>query len=482
MTAVSGERTVSDSKNDRKPERTPWSGRFTSEVHPVVRRFTRSIHFDRRLATADIRGSEAHVRMLAAQGIIPESDRDAILEGLATIRNEITDGSFPFRDELEDIHMNIEARLRELIGEPGERLHTGRSRNDQVALDVKLYCLETAAAWRREIVGAVERLVYRAGPLKSDLFPAWTHMQAAQPISWAHYLLAFAAMLARDEARLDSYCSRHGISPLGAGALSGSSLPLAPDATARELGFEAAFVNSYDVVGDRDAVLELSQTACQIMIHLSRFSEDFIYMSSTPVGWIELPDALCTGSSMMPQKKNPDLLELTRGKTASVIGHSQALTVLLKGLPTSYHRDLQQDKEHLFAIADIGGDALQVLQVLLEGFAICREKASKALEHGFLMATELAEYLVARGVPFRSAHRRVGELVGHCVAEGLELHELPTDEVLRLLPEADRDVISVLDPRCVLTRRTHSGSTGLEAVEKQLDDWREWLAARRSSN
>ncbi|MEJ2144461.1 MAG: argininosuccinate lyase [Acidobacteriota bacterium] len=473
---------MSDSEQEGKPETTPWSGRFTSEVHPVVQRFTRSIHFDKRLAMLDIRGSEAHVRMLAEQGIIPESDRDAILDGLERIRNEIREGSFPFRDELEDIHMNIETRLQELIGEPGERLHTGRSRNDQVALDVKLYCLETASAWRRAIVGAVEWIVDRAGPLKQDVFPAWTHLQAAQPVSWAHYLLAFAAMLARDEARLDSYCGRHSVSPLGAGALSGSSLPLDPAKTASELDFNAAFGNSYDVVGDRDAVLELSQAACQIMIHLSRLAEDFIYMSSTPVKWIELPDALCTGSSMMPQKKNPDLLELTRGKTASVIGHSQALTVLLKGLPTSYHRDLQQDKEHLFAIADIVEDALKVLQVLLEGFEVRREQAAKALSQGFLMATELAEYLVARGVPFRSAHRRVGELVRHCVEEGLELHELPEEELLRLIPEADADVLSVLDPRCVLTRRTHSGSTGLGPVEKQLGDWRSWLAERRPAN
>ncbi len=473
---------MSDSEKKIGREVTPWSGRFTSGVHSVVRRFTRSIQFDRRLAMEDLRGSEAHVRMLAERGIIPRSDSEAILEGLAAIRREIVEGSFPYRDELEDIHMNIETRLRELIGEPGERLHTGRSRNDQVALDLKLFCLETARSWRREIIGAVSRLVDRAEPVKHDLFPAWTHLQAAQPVSWAHYLLAFASMLGRDEARLVSFGSRHSVSPLGAGALSGSSLPLDPSHTAHELGFHSVFENSYDVVGDRDAVLELSQTGSQIMIHLSRLAEDFIYMSSTPVGWIELPDALCTGSSMMPQKKNPDLLELTRGKAASVIGHTQALMVLVKGLPTSYHRDLQQDKEHLFAVADIVSDALEVLGLLLEDFEVRRDRSSSALEHGFLMATELAEYLVARGVPFRAAHRRVGEVVKYCVAEGLELGTLPLDELLRLVPEADRDVRSVLDPQAVLTRRTHPGSTGLGPVEKQLESWRQWLGARTSSN
>jgi argininosuccinate lyase len=216
------------------------------------------------------------------------------------------------------------------------------------------------------------------------------------------------------------------------------------------------------------------------MVHLSRLAEDFIYMSSTPVGWIELPDALCTGSSMMPQKKNPDLLELTRGKAASVIGHCQGLTVLVKGLPTSYHRDLQQDKEHLFAVADIVEDSLGVLQVLLEGFELRTERMNEALSHGYLMATELAEYLVARGVPFRSAHRRVGEIVHHCVDRGLELHELPLDEVLRLVPEADRDVVRVLDPQSVLSRRTHAGSTGLGPVERQLEGWQRWLVQRQT--
>jgi argininosuccinate lyase len=316
----------------------PWAGRFRERNSPLVQRYTGSLHIDRRLADEDLEGSRAHVRMLARQGILSEADRELILSGLDRIQQELDDGVFPFRDELEDIHMNIEVRLMELVGEAGGRLHTGRSRNDQVSLDVRLFCRRTATDWQQRIVQVVLQVHSRALSLQDDLFPGWTHLQAAQPVSWAHYLVGFAEMLGRDHARLESYRERHSVSPLGAGALSGSSLRLDPASTARELGFTTAFCNSYDVVGDRDSVLELVQIGTLLMVHLSRLAEDFIYFASTPVGWIELPDALCTGSSMMPQKKNPDLLELMRGKTASVLGHCTALTAILKGLPTSYHR------------------------------------------------------------------------------------------------------------------------------------------------
>jgi len=455
--------------------KTLWSGRFKSGVHPVVQRYTRSLHIDRRLADQDLRGSRAHVRMLSAQGIISADDRDQILQGLDQIEKELTDGTFQFRDELEDIHMNIEQRLRELVGEAGEKLHTGRSRNDQVALDVRLFCLETAESWQEAIRTALELLVTRAGSLKTELFPAWTHLQAAQPLSWAHYLLAFSEMLKRDHDRLESFATRYSVSPLGAGALSGSSLPLDPARTASELGFRESFANSYDVVGDRDVILELLQIATQLMIHLSRLAEDFVYLSSTPVGWIDLPDSLCTGSSMMPQKKNPDLLELLRGKSASVIGHSTALAVLLKGLPSSYNRDLQQDKEHLFPAVDIVTDSLEVLAVLLDGFGIRQERVEGAMGQGFLMATELAEYLVAKGMPFRSAHRKVGELVAYCVGKGLPLARLTKESVRELIPECGDDVSEVFNPASVLNRRTHRGSTGLASIEGQLKNWKEWF-------
>jgi argininosuccinate lyase len=394
------------------------------------------------------------------------------------IRREITDGTFPFRDEFEDIHMNIEQRLRELVGETGGKLHTGRSRNDQVALDLRLYCLGAASGWQKSIWRLVGLIAERAEEFKTNLFPAWTHMQAAQPMSWGHYFLSLAEMLARDEARLSSFQLLHSVSPLGAGALSGSSLPLAPEVTAEILGFSGSFGNSYDVVGDRDALLELSQIAVQLMIHLSRWAEDFIYMASTPVGWIDLPDSLCTGSSMMPQKKNPDLLELTRGKTASVIGHCTGLMTLLKGLPTSYQRDLQQDKEHLFSIVDTVTDSLEVQTLLWAGLDVKVEKAQAALDNGFLMATELAEYLVAKGVPFRAAHHQVGSLVKQCIDQDRTLSDMSLDEFRILFPLVDEEVLEVVRPEGALLRRTHKGSTGIRSIELQLKNWQSWLDQR----
>lgn len=460
------------------PPEKPWGGRFRERNDPLVLRYTGSLHLDRRLAREDLRGSRAHVRMLARQGILSAEDRDTILQGLDRIEQEVLDGVFPYREELEDIHMNIEVRLQELVGEVGGRLHTGRSRNDQVSLDVRLFCLDSARDWQVRIVQAIEMIANRAADLQEDLFPGWTHMQAAQPVSWAHYLLAFAAMLGRDHDRLESFLRRHSVSPLGAGALSGSSLPLDPGFTAGELGLSEAFRNSYDAAGDRDTVLELCQIGTTVMVHLSRLAEDFIYLASTAVGWIDLPDSLCTGSSMMPQKKNPDLLELMRGKTATVAGHCTALTVLLKGLPTSYQRDLQQDKEHLFAVVDLVEDSLEVAEVLFGGFEVRRERAEKALEAGFLMATELAELLVSRGVPFRAAHRQVGELVRYCIDQELDLDQISDQEAQRLIPEAGPGFREVLRPRSVLDRRTHSGSTGRGPVSAQLAGWRKWLSER----
>jgi len=452
---------------------------MSAEVDPLVQKYTRSIHFDKRLAPYDIQGSRAHVKMLSRQGIIGKVDGEKILEGLSVVESEIKAGTFPFKDELEDIHMNIEARLQEIIGEPAKQLHTARSRNDQVSLDLKLFCLEVSSQWRLLIVAVVGDLVDRAGEYQMDLFPAWTHLQAAQPLSWAHYLLAFAEMFGRDFQRLSSYGERHSVSPLGAGALSGTSFRIDPEVTSRELGFEESFGNSYDVAGDRDALLELTQVATQIMLHLSRLAEDFIYFNSTPVSWIELPDALCTGSSMMPQKKNPDALELMRGKAASVIGHGNAVTTLLKGLPTSYQRDLQQDKLHLFEAVDLVTESLEVLRVLLRGFILRTDRSEKALKSGFLMATEFAEYLVQKGVPFRSAHSKVGNLVAYCIQKNKALEELSSEELQTLVPECDDGAVAVLRPEQVLKSHIHKGSTGLSSVEEQIRFWQEWVTGNR---
>ncbi|MFQ5741015.1 MAG: argininosuccinate lyase [Acidobacteriota bacterium] len=455
-----------------------WTGRLAASMAPLVRKYTSSLHLDRRLACHDLRGSRAHTRMLAQRGILSRADRDRIVAGLDQIQNEMARGEFPYREELEDIHMNIEFRLREIVGEAALHLQSGRSRNDQVALDLKLFSLQTAKDWQDLVLAAQRVLVARAEQLKQLLFPGWTHLQAAQPLSWGHYLLAFAEMLRRDDRRLAFYRELHSVSPLGAGALAGSTLNLDPEATAKDLGFRQSFGNSYDVAGDRDWVLELLQIGTQIMLHLSRLAEDLIYFLSTPVGWIELPDALCTGSSLMPQKRNPDILELMRGKAASVVGHCNALTVLIKGLPTSYHRDLQQDKEHLFRVVDLVTESLQVLPLLLSNFTVNIERVQAALRSGYLMATDLAEYLVGKGVPFRAAHQKVGCLVAHASRHGLRLENVPLEVIRQIAPECDASVRDILTPRAALERRRHKGSTGRRSIDRQIRHWREWFRER----
>lgn len=452
-----------------------WSGRLT-ETDPLVSKYTCSLGLDRRLAIYDIRGSRAHVAMLHRSGLLNDDEAKVIREGLDQVAAEIKEGTFAYRDELEDIHMNIESRLQELAGEAGGKLHTARSRNDQVQLDSRLYLLDTGKLWQRLIIDLIRELIGKAESHKEDLFPAWTHMQSAQPMSWGHYFLALSEMLYRDYCRLDCFAELHDYSPLGAGALSGTSLETDPEFTADELGFSRPFSNSYDAVGERDAMLEMLQIATQIMIHLSRFSEDWIYMASTAVSWINLPDEVCTGSSMMPQKKNPDLLELTRGKAATVIGHANAAAVLLKGLPTSYHRDLQQDKVHLFEAAEIVEEALQVIRLAVTGMELDTLKTRDSLRDGFMMATELAEYFVTLGIPFRKAHNLVGKMVKHCVESGCRLEDLPLQFIREHVPGCGPEVFEKLVPEVVL-ERTEAGSTGRSSIRRQLDWWGKRLGA-----
>ena len=462
-------------KKENGKTRALWSGRLT-ETDPLVGKYTCSLDLDRKLAIYDIRGSRAHVEMLHRAGLLSLEEAKVIGEGLDQVEAEIKEGTFTYRNELEDIHMNIESRLQELTGEAGGKLHTARSRNDQVQLDSRLYMLDTGKLWQGLIIELIRELTRKAESHQEDLFPAWTHMQSAQPMSWGHYFLALSEMLYRDYCRLDSFAELHDYSPLGAGALSGTSLETDPEFTANELGFSRPFSNSYDAVGDRDAILEMLQIATQVMIHLSRFSEDWIYMASTAVSWIDLPDEICTGSSMMPQKKNPDLLELTRGKAATVIGHANAAAVLLKGLPTSYHRDLQQDKVHLFEAAEIVEDALQVIRLAVAGMKLDTLKTRDSLRDGFMMATELAEYFVTLGVPFRKAHNLVGKLVKHCVESGCRLEDLPLQLIREYVPDCGPEVFEKLVPEVVL-ERTASGSTGRSSIRKQLDWWEKRLGA-----
>lgn len=463
-----------DIKNkNNQNSRALWAGRL-AETDPLVRRYTCSLETDRKLALYDLKGSRAHVAMLRKTSLLDPEEAAVILEGLDQIEDEIRSGTFSYREELEDIHMNIESRLREIAGDAGEKLHMARSRNDQVQLDSRLYMLDTASLWKDLLIRLIKALVSKARQHQADLYPAWTHMQSAQPMSWGHYFLGLSEMLYRDCGRLDFFAELHDYSPLGAGALSGTSLDIDPGFTADELGFSRPFSNSYDVVGERDALLEMLQIAAQVMIHLSRFSEDWIYMSSTAVSWISLPDEVCTGSSMMPQKKNPDLLELTRGKAATVIGHANAVAVLLKGLPTSYHRDLQQDKVHLFDAAEIVEEALQVIELAVKGMELDTEKTRLSLREGFMMATELAEYFVSLGIPFRRAHNIVGKLVKDCSESGCGLEDLTLEAIREHAPECGPEVYGKLNPEVVLERKA-TGSTGLDAVKYQLLKWEKRL-------
>jgi len=452
-----------------------WGGRFGQDLDDKVLRYTQSLHLDRRLAEFDLMGSRAHVRMLGEQRILDAAVVEKILKGLDRVEKEIRSGTFPFREELEDIHMNIEKRLIELVGEVGACLHSGRSRNDQVAVDLRLYCLHRSRTWCGLLLDLIDKFVAKAESLLTELFPGWTHMQSAQPISWAHYLLAFVEMFHRDYLRLVHFDRLHSVSPLGGGALSGSSLPLKPELTAKILDFDSSFGNSYDVAGDRDCVLDLLHIGSVIMIHLSRLAEDFVYMTSTPVSWVALPDAFCTGSSMMPQKKNPDVFELIRGKTASVIGHNNAVQVLLKGLPSSYQRDLQEDKTHLFPVVDIVESTLEIVAFMIGGFQVRTEKTSEALKEGFLLATDLAEYLVGFGVPFRTAHEKVGRLVRHCLESGLRFEDLSLEQIQAAIPEAGPEVLEVIDLRNYLSRRKFAGSCGEDPIRRRIDYWKEWI-------
>jgi len=413
-----------------------WGGRFGQDLDDKVLRYTQSLHLDRRLAEFDLMGSRAHVRMLGEQRILDAAVVEKILKGLDRVEKEIRSGTFPFREELEDIHMNIEKRLIELVGEVGACLHSGRSRNDQVAVDLRLYCLHRSRTWCGLLLDLIDKFVAKAESLLTELFPGWTHMQSAQPISWAHYLLAFVEMFHRDYLRLVHFDRLHSVSPLGGGALSGSSV---------------------------------------IMIHLSRLAEDFVYMTSTPVSWVALPDAFCTGSSMMPQKKNPDVFELIRGKTAAVIGHNNAVQVLLKGLPSSYQRDLQEDKTHLFPVVDIVESTLEIVAFMIGGFQVRTEKTSEALKEGFLLATDLAEYLVGFGVPFRTAHEKVGGLVRHCLESGLRFEDLSLEQIQAAIPEAGPEVLEVIDLRNYLSRRKFAGSCGEDPIRRRIDYWKEWI-------
>ncbi|MBW1684406.1 MAG: argininosuccinate lyase [Deltaproteobacteria bacterium] len=451
----------------KKPTKA-WGGRFQQATDPAVERFTASIHFDRALARYDLRLSAAHARMLRAQGLIDAGDERRILEGLEAIGAEIEAGSFPFDPALEDIHMNIEARLREKAGAAAGRLHTGRSRNDQVATDLLLYLRDAAGATERGLLELRRVLVQRAREHVDTVLPGYTHLQRAQPVRLAHHWLAFVEMLGRDGARFRDLRGRHTLSPLGAGALAGSTLPLDREATARALGFEGPARNSMDAVASRDAALEFLAAAAIAMVQLSRLAEELVLWSSAEFGFVELADAYSTGSSLMPQKKNPDVPELVRGKAGRAIGNLVTLLTVMKGLPLTYNRDLQEDKEPVFDSAVTLRDALEVTAGALATLRVDVERMRHAAEDPLLLATDLAEVLVREGVPFREAHEAVGHVVQHCVSRDLDLRSLSREDLAAFHPAFPAGAPQLLDLERSLEARALAGGTARANVEAAL--------------
>jgi len=446
----------------------PWGGRFEAGTEREVEAFTSSLNFDQRLYLQDLAGSVAHARMLARQGIITAQEAGEMVRGLEEIRGEMEAGEFSWAPGLEDIHMAVEARLIEKLGEVGRKLHTARSRNDQVALDVRLYLaaeVEGLLADLRELRRAGARLARRHLDV---LMPGYTHLQRAQPVLFAHHLLAYDEMWRRDQARLTESLARIRVSPLGAAALAGTTFPIDPQFTAAQVGFPEVFRNSLDAVGDRDFLLEFLAHSSIIMVHLSRLAEELILWSASEFGFVELPDAYATGSSIMPQKKNPDVPELIRGKCGRVCGHLMGLLMTLKGLPLAYNRDLQEDKEPLFDTVDTVKAAVRLMTGLLSHLKVRPEKMAAALSGGFLTATDLADYLAAKGVPFRTAHEQVGQTVRHAEGQKKELWELSLEEIRGFAPQAEKDLFDWLKLENSVARRTSPGGTAKVRVAEAL--------------
>ena len=445
-----------------------WSGRFSEPVAELVKRYTASVSFDRRLALHDIRGSLAHARMLAKQGIIGQDDLAAIERGMAAVRHEIETEEFEWSLDDEDVHLNIEKRLTALIGDAGKRLHTGRSRNDQVATDIRL--------WLREEIDGLDGLLraYQAALLDlaerhaATPMPGFTHLQVAQPVTFGHHLLAYFEMAARDRERLADCRKRTNRLPLGAAALAGTSYPIDREFVARELGFDGVCANSLDAVSDRDFAIEFTAAAALVMTHISRFAEELILWMSPRVGFIDLADRFCTGSSIMPQKKNPDVPELARGKSGRVFGHLMGLLTLMKGQPLAYNKDNQEDKEPLFDTVDTVRDTLAIFADLVGGIRVKPEAMRAALGQGYATATDLADYLVKKGLPFRDAHEAVALAVRAADEKGCELAELGLDALRRFSPLIGEDALAVLSVEGSLASRAHVGGTAPEQVRAAI--------------
>jgi argininosuccinate lyase len=447
----------------------PWGGRFREKTAPTAETFSASVHFDMRLYRYDIAGSKAHAKMLARIGLLSEAELKQIMNGLTEIESEIESNTFVFRPELEDIHMNIEKALVEKVGQAGEKLHTARSRNDQVALDMRLYLRDES----QHLIGLLSDLqkgfVSLAREYLGVIMPGYTHLQRAQPVMLSHHLLAYYEMFSRDKARLHDCLTRINVLPLGSGALAGTSLPIDREFVARELDFPSVSANSMDAVSDRDFMVEFLAACSLIQIHLSRLSEELVLWASQEFNFVEIADRFCTGSSIMPQKKNPDMPELIRGKSGRVVGNLMALLTVLKGLPMSYNRDLQEDKEPVFDSVDSVSQSLTVMIELLSGLSFNREVLADATQKGFMTATDLAEYLVKKNIPFRQAHAVVGKAVAYCIAKDKELTDLSLEELQEFSNVIAEDVFNVLRVEGSVNSRTALGGTAGTAIMKALE-------------
>ncbi len=445
-----------------------WGGRFSEGTAASVEAFSASIHYDARLYRYDIAGSKAHAAMLADHGILTREELAAITDGLTAIEKEIEQGTFTFRRELEDIHMNIEKSLVERIGPAGAKLHSARSRNDQVALDFKMYLRDQCDSLI-DLLDAIRRaFVMLARKYLGHIMPGYTHMQRAQPVQIAHHLLAYYEMFSRDRERMVDCRKRLNLSPLGCAAMAGTGLPIDREQVARALGFDGVTANSMDTSGDRDYAIEFTSNCTMIQLHLSRLSEELVLWSTQEFNFVDISDKFCTGSSIMPQKKNPDIPELIRGKSGRVVGSLMTLITLVKGLPLTYNRDLQEDKEPVFDTVDTVSASLAIMAELLENLRFNTERMAEATQTGCMTATDLADYLVLKNVPFREAHGIVGRAVAHCLEKGCELPDLTLAELVGFSPVIGKDVYEVLSVEGSVNSRISIGGTALQRVEEAV--------------
>ena len=447
-----------------------WEGRAAQATDAAADDFNASIRVDSRMARQDIQGSMAHAAMLGARGVIPQAEAEAILAGLDGILTDLDSGSLQVDMSSEDIHTFVEAELTARIGDAGKMLHTARSRNDQVALDARLYLRDRAAETKKAIKAVIAALCAQAKAHRATVMPGYTHLQRAQPIAFGHQLLAYAWMLTRDLGRLGDAAARMNQSPLGACALAGTTHPIDRDMTARALGFDGFCPNSLDAVSDRDFAVELAAALALCMAHLSRLAEELVLWSSWEFRFIELSDAWTTGSSIMPQKKNPDMAELIRGKTGRVYGDLMGLLTMLKGLPLAYNKDMQEDKEAVFDAFDTVDACLGVLAPMLESMRVNTERMRRAAAEGFINATDLADYLVRKGEPFRSAYHTIGRLVADCIRDGQVLETLPLETYQTYSPLFTQDLYADIDLDACMRKRTSQGGTAPEEVDRQLEE------------